>query len=253
MKALWVIVFVLLPLSCWALDPDAAVQPRLIVQGDAELKVAADQARFSVGVSNENADADQAMRDNSRAMQQVEKALLGAGLSKGDFSTGQFQLRPRWSSRPRNAPGGWQSEIVGYRVQNSFSVTTVQLERIGALIQAARLAGANDIGQIRFGLLNPRSYRQRTIALAVAHGRADAQAAAIAAGARLGKILQISIGAGGGPPVYPLAGVAMVKSMATEAAPPIVAPDDLLVRANVTLEYVLVPENQRGGHPQEGQ
>ncbi|PNU21493.1 hypothetical protein C2E25_01115 [Geothermobacter hydrogeniphilus] len=161
--------------------------------------------------------------------------------TKGEYSTGQFRLQPRWSSRPRTAPRDWRPEIVGYSVQNSLNIKTVRLPLIGALIEAARQAGADEIGQLRFGLSDPRKYRQQAIAEAVAHGREDAENAA-AAGMRLGAIRQLTISSQDGPPVRPLPGAVMVRSMSAEAAPPIIAPDDLQVRAAVTLTFALLPK-----------
>jgi len=243
MKKLLILLMVSVPLTCWAVDsPDAPQRAELVVRGDALLQVAADQVRFSVGVVSEDRTAGAALEQNSRAMRQVEKALIRAGLNKGEYSTGQFRLQPRWSSRPRSAPRDWRPEIVGYTVRNSLNIKTARLSLIGALIEAARQAGADEIGQLRFGLSDPRKYRQQAIAEAVAHGREDAENAAAAAGMRLGAIRQLTIGPQDGPPVRPLPGAAMVRSMSAEAAPPIIAPDDLQVRAAVTLTFALLPK-----------
>jgi len=235
-----IIIFLLLSASCWADQSDPGSQARLTVRGEASLSVPADQVQLQFGVTSESASADDALQENSRAMSQLEKALNLAGLKKGEYSSGQFQLRPRWSSRPRNAQGDWRPQIVGYLVQNSLAIKTGRLEKIGSLIEVARKAGANEIGQIRFAIAEPRRYRQQAIAEAVANARADAQAAATAAGAKLGDLLGIALGPRGAPPVRPLGGDVMVRSMAAEAAPLIVAPDDLQVRASVNLEFALL-------------
>ncbi|PNU21494.1 hypothetical protein C2E25_01120 [Geothermobacter hydrogeniphilus] len=83
MKKLLILLMVSVPLTCWAVDkPDDPQRAKLVVQGDALLQVAADQVRFSVGVISEDRDAGSALEKNSRAMRQVEKALIRVGLNK---------------------------------------------------------------------------------------------------------------------------------------------------------------------------
>lgn len=240
LRAIFILLFLLLPAHLLASEGDRNRPPQLLVPGDAVLEVPADQVQFSVGVTSEAADANTAMEMNSRALLQVEKALIHAGLNKGEYSTGQFQLRPRWSSRPRNAPPEWRPEIVGYTVQNSLNIKTVHLDRVGAMIGTANKAGANDIGQLRFSVADPRKYRQQAIASAVANARADAESAASAAGVKLGAVQDISLGQGAASPIRPMAMDGMVRTMAAEAAPPIIAPDDLQIRASVTLVFALL-------------
>lgn len=238
-RSILILLILLFPAPALASDGDRSRSPQLIVQGDAVLEVPADQVQFSVGVTSEADDANVAMELNSKALLRVEKALIHAGLNKGEYSTGQFQLRPQWSARPRTAPPEWRPEIVGYAVQNSLEIKTGRLEQVGAMIGAANKAGANDIGQLRFSVADPRKYRQQAIVSATANARADAESAASAAGVKLGAVQRISLGQSAVTPIRPMAMDGMVRTMAAEAAPPIIAPDDLQVRASVTLVFLL--------------
>jgi len=239
MRLMMISILLFLPLLAWGADGNEAAPGRLHVQGHAELRVPADQVQVRVGVTNEAEDVDKALEANNSAMLQVKKELLSAGLQEHEYSTSRFQLRPRWSTRPRNATGSWRPEIVGYSVQNSLDIKTTRIESLGKLIAAARKGGANDIGDIRFSLSEPRKYRRQAIAQAVEYARADAANASQSAGRKLGDILRITIGPREPSPVTPLAEAAMPRAMAADTVPPIFSPGDLRVTATVSLEFAL--------------
>ncbi|PLX80479.1 MAG: hypothetical protein C0616_08255 [Desulfuromonas sp.] len=210
----------------------------LHVSGEAELLVPADQAELRIGVQSDGSTADAALDANSRVMKKVEESLQRVGLEKGDYSTARFQLSPRWSPRPRNAPAGWRPQIVGFSVSNSFAVKTGKIELLGKVIEAASDAGANDIGQIVFALADSRAHRQQAIQTATSNAMVDAKTLAAASGVTLRGISDIALGQTAQTPARPLARGVMM-SMEANAAPPIVAPDDLTVRASVSIRYLI--------------
>lgn len=210
----------------------------LHVSGVAELQVPADQAELRIGAQSDGPTAEAALDANSRVMQKVENALKLVGLEKGDYSTARFQLSPRWSPRPRNAPAGWRPQIVGFSVSNSFAVKTDKIELLGKVIEVASDAGANDIGQVVFGLADSRTHRQKAIQQATANAIADAKTLAAASGVSLREISDITLDQAAQPPVRPQAR-GMMMAMEASAAPPIVSPDDLTVRASVSIRYLI--------------
>lgn len=219
--------------------PSFAAEPAYLhVSGEAVLQVPADQAEFRVGVQTDGVTAEQALENNSKAMRQVEQKLLLAGLEKGEYSTARFQLQPRWSPRPRDAEPDWRPRIVGFSVSNSFAVRTTKLEILGKLIEAASAAGANDIGQISFSLADPRAHRRSAIEQATKNAIADAKTLAASAGVRLLEIADITLDHAALPPVRPMS-EGVMRTMAVAAAPPIAAPDDLEVRASVSIRYLV--------------
>lgn len=210
---------------------------KLQVRGEALLEVPADEIRLSIGVSTSGTTADAVLEENSRVLKRVEKALREAGLEKGEYSTGHFNLQPSRSPRPRTAEPDWRPEIVGYTVQNSLQIKSSKLDLAGKWIETASRAGANEIGQLLFGLANPRKHREVAIQSATEHARADARALADAAKVKLVRILDLQLDPAGQAPLVRMASQPMVRTMAAEQAPPIVAPDDLQVRAGVSITW----------------
>ncbi|HKI50567.1 MAG TPA: SIMPL domain-containing protein [Geothermobacteraceae bacterium] len=229
-----VVLFVATPAFA---DEDFEGVPKLQVRGEAVIEVPADELRLSIGVSSSGKTAEQALQQNSQALRQVEQALVEAGLEKGEYSTGRFDLQPSWSTRPRNVEPDWRPEIVGYRVQNSLQIKSTKLGLAGQWIEAASRAGANEIGQLMFGLANSDKHREAAIQSATEHARSDAMALADAAKVKLVRILELQLDPAGQAPLVRMASQPMVRSMAAELAPPIVAPDDLQIRAGVSITW----------------
>lgn len=223
--------------------PKLADVPRLTVRGDAELRKPADLLRLQVGVVTEDPEPAAALSRNSRQMQDVISALEKTGLTKEEYHTGRFSVRPDYERRPRNAGADWRPQIIGYTVTNSLSIRTKKLELAGKLIEAANEAGANSIGAVNFDLANPRTHRGEAIASATTNARSDAGILARAAGLRLVRIISITLDeAGWRPPVPAMAraGAAMAEARVT----PPVEPGEVTVRAGVTLVYEVEPVDE---------
>lgn len=221
-----------------AIAGEPAEQPATLqVRGEAVLEVPADEVRLSIGVSTTGKTSEQALQQNSQVLRKVEAALREAGLEQGEYSTGSFSLQPSWSPRPRNAEPNWHPQIVGYTVQNNLLIKSSKLDLAGTWIEAASRAGANEIGRVVFGLAEPRKHRAAAIRSATGHARADALALADAAEVKLLRILDLQLDPAGQAPVIRMTEQPLVRTMAAESAPPITAPDDLQVRAGVSITW----------------
>lgn len=95
-------------------------RPNLTVRGEALLKVPADQMHLNIAAVTHAETAALALDQNTALMQKVIQALKKIGLTEDEYQTGQFQIEPVWSQRPRQAPEDWQDQG---RVK-SFILTT---------------------------------------------------------------------------------------------------------------------------------
>ena len=218
-----------------------ALVPKLTVSGQSTLEKPADQMHIQIGVVTDAEQAQTAMSDNSKKMNDVIAALQEAGLTKEEYSTGRFQVHPRYAPPPRNPQPDWKPQITGYQVINSIHVKTKKLDLAGDLLEAATEAGANNIDSINFDLADPRKHRAEAITAATANAKSDAEALASASGQKLVRILQISLDHA---PVQPLMEMRAMRGMAmdgAEAAPPI-EPGDVTVHANVTIVYEIAQQ-----------
>jgi uncharacterized protein YggE len=173
---------ILLPLLAMAQTP-ASVQ----ATGTATVQVAPDQAQLTAGVITQATTAQAAAEQNATsttAMLNALKAVLGVN---GTIQTVGYSISPRYNNA--NPP-----VITGYTAVNTVQITTVNLNLVGPLIDAANQAGANNVSGISFSLQDPEPVLQQ--ALGQASKTAIAHAAAIAKGLGLktGAVLSASEG-----------------------------------------------------------
>lgn len=216
----------------------------LHVRGEAELKVAPNQVTILLGVTTQNKTAKKALSDNSRSMNKIIAALNKSGISEKELNTQRFGVQPIWSSRPRNFSGSeaWKSSITGYRVNNTIKVVTTQLDLVGELINVATVAGANQVQSINFSLSNPRKYREQAIVLAISNAKEDAQFVAKASKLTVSGIKTIHLdnsAASTERVAHKSFARSALSSVAESSAAPPIKSDDIIVRASVSVEYLL--------------
>jgi uncharacterized protein YggE len=237
----WITTCLTLCIACVTVTSATAGEPTIIpqltVRGKATLQVPADQLQLQVGITSEAKTVKQALGENTKKIQAIEQALKEIGLSKKEYKTGRFQVQPRWSARPPKYHDDWQAEIIGYRVNNHFSIKTRQIELGGKIIESCSRVGANTIGSIIFNLATPQMYRSQAITAANANARADANALASAAELNLGKVMNISLDNAAATPLRSRS-MAFSAEMAKSAAPSLnLSPGEVTVQASVTITY----------------
>jgi len=216
---------------------EQTIIPQLTVRGNATLQVQADQLQMQVGVTTEAKTVKQALDENTKKIQAIEQVFKKIGLSRKEYKTGRFQVQPRWSARPPKYHGNWQAEIIGYRVNNRFSIKTRQMKLGGKIIESCTKAGANTIDSIIFNLATPRKYRSKAIMAATANARADAKTLASAAELKLEEVLNISLDNAAATPLRSRA-MAFDAEMAKSSAPSLnLSPGEVTVQARVTITY----------------
>ena len=202
----------------------------LSLSADGETKVAPDMATINLGVTTQAATAAEAMQQNSAEMNRVMAALRRAGVEARDVQTAQVSINPQYAYQQGEAP-----RLSGYQATNQVIVTTRDLARLGATIDAAVAAGANAAGGISFGLADPAPAEDAARLAAVKALQAKAELYARAAGYRVLRLVNLSEGGGyANPPPVPLARMALAKSEETP-----VSPGETRVRIEVTGTFEL--------------
>ncbi|MEH6814622.1 MAG: SIMPL domain-containing protein [Motiliproteus sp.] len=212
----------------------------LSVRGEALIKVRADQVTFSVAAETIGKTAEKALRENNRIMAKVRHNLELEGITPKEYKTSNFSVIPQWLPRPRQADSNWKPVIISYMVRDQLRIESIQLEKIGRWIQVATEAGANKIGQIAFTLKDADQYRAEAIGLAVKKARGYAEAAAMAAGARVGSVSSMQVDGASIQPQYPVRQERMTMAMSdAPVVPPQITAGDIEVRSNVTVVYLI--------------
>ncbi len=218
MRQICTIALILAPLTAQAQDNSAPLLqiPQIAVTGRGEIKVSPDRATIQISVQTRASTAAAAAAENATKQQSVLSALRALGFSNDQLSTVNYNVYPE-----QRYDAGKDPVIVGYNVTNTILIDVRKLSQVGPAIDAALSHGANMITSLQFYASNTEVARRTAIGTAIEKARADAEAAAHAAGGTLGTLLEISIGAYTPPPPRPLmmarAGVAQLDSTPIQA------------------------------------
>lgn len=217
----------LLAAAVLALPVAALADNELTVIGTATVTFQPDMAELSVGVETHGETVSGAVEASARTMNAVMEALQGAGVAQSDLSTSNYYVGVDYSYD--TAP----ATPVGYYVGNTLNVIVRDVEQIGAVIDAAAVAGANQVYGVTFRSSQQNDSYDRALTLAIQEGMRKAQLMAIAAGHALGQLKSVEES---GIQSY---GINAAFDMAARASGTSIMPEELSVTASVTMTYEL--------------
>jgi uncharacterized protein len=166
------------------------------VAGDARVTAQPDTGIISISVVTQNRSATEAQQQNAAQTTAVINALKRAAGAGAEIKTSGYALIPQRLYRENQPP-----TITGYEARNSITVTLSDLTRVGAVIDAAAQAGANNIDGIAFTLRRDQEARGRALAEATRAAINKANMLAQTLGGRVVRIIAVEEG---GAPVRPL-------------------------------------------------
>ncbi|KYZ77000.1 hypothetical protein AXX12_02325 [Anaerosporomusa subterranea] len=165
----------------------SAVVPTVAVQGSSQVEAIPDQAQINLGVVTTGKTAEEAQLENSVLANAVQAKLFAMGLAESKLQTTQYAVYPIHNeAKDQKAP-----QIIGYRVSHTLTVTADDLSKIGALIDNALAAGANQILGISFKKRDDTQLKTQALQEAVKEATAKAEAIVAASGKKLGRIVSM--------------------------------------------------------------
>ena len=188
MKILRIVIAALLVLGLVALvgigRPEAAGgaddqrTEGITVMGTGHVEAVPDQAEFSLGVTTKGATAQVALRENAGQMHRLIAALKAAGVAEKDLKTQDVYVSPEYE---RN----------GYTATNTVSARIRNLDRAGAILDAASRAGATNVYGPALTRADRNGFEQKALERAVDNARMRARTLARAAGVDVGRVASI--------------------------------------------------------------
>ena len=215
----------LLALSAAALLAQTTGTRTVQASGTATQSANPDQAQLDVGVVTLGATAQESAQQNATQTTAVlngVKAVLGAN---GTVQTVSYSVYARYNNAQ-------PSVIVGYTTSNMVRVTTTDLSIVGRLIDAANQAGANSVGGLSFGLLDPEPLVQQALTQATKQALAHAGAIAAGLGGKVGAVLSAQEGVSYTPMPVASAGIAAAPTTPVQTG-------TVTVYASVTINVLL--------------
>ena len=159
---------------------------RVLVTGDSIVQAQPDTAILTISVVTQSKGALDAQQDNAKRSQEVVLAVKAAAGAGAEVKTSGYSLTPQRVYKENQPP-----TITGYEARNSVTVTMSELQRVGAVIDAAAQAGANNVDTVSFTLRQDRPARDRALSDATREAIGKAQVIAQALGGRVGRIVEV--------------------------------------------------------------
>lgn len=167
-----------------AQTPQTGALPRaMTIVGLGKVSVKPDMAETTLGVRARAATVAEATSKVNTDMDSILKTLKNGGIAEADIQTTGFNV---------NAVEDREGKPSGYDVSNMVRVRIRDLDKLGATIDAALAAGANQVYGINLTLADPTAAQSKARLAAVADAKDRATELAAAAGLTLGDIAQIS-------------------------------------------------------------
>lgn len=223
---------VLFAAALYLYRPVSSNYTRVTVVGESQTDVPPDNAIVSFSVVTQNAQAVTAQQENARKIEAVMKALQDAGGgAKQEVKTSNYNLSPEQNYLSNGMP-----KIVGYEARNTITVTTDNLNQVGALIDAATKAGANSVEGISFVLRDDSTKRGDALGIATKQAMAKAEAIAASLGGKIVRVVEtVEGGSTPTPIVYPNASTFANTTMAKPEFRTQIQAGSIKVRGQVTL------------------
>ncbi len=177
---------------------ETEVQSTITVVGEGTVRIKPDMAQANIGVEVMESSVQEASSAATATMESVLAALQQQGIEEKDIQTSGFSI---WVDRSYG-PEGLPSENPMYRVNDNVSVTIRDLDNVGAVLDAAITAGANNIYGVTFGLDDPSQVESEAREKAVTNANAKAQELAELNNLQVGDVLSVSEVVGGGVGYY---------------------------------------------------
>jgi len=159
---------------------------RVMVSGDSIVQAQPDTAILNISVVTQAKQALEAQQQNAVKSDAVVRALKAAVGSGAEVKTSGYSLQPQ-----RVYKEGQPPNISGYEARNSVTITLSDLSKVGAVIDAAGQAGANDVGGISFTLRQDRPAKDSALKEATREAVSKAQVIAQALGGKVTRIVEV--------------------------------------------------------------
>lgn len=156
------------------------------VTGEGTFSVQPDIAYVDVGIQKTASTVKQAQSQINESMNKIISGLKTLGVDSKNIQTSQYSINPNydWSSSIQ--------KITGYSANTQLKIKITDIDKINEIIDSATANGANQVNNITFDIENREDAENSARKEAVAEANRKAEAAARAAGFKLGKIISYS-------------------------------------------------------------
>lgn len=163
------------------------------VNGTGKVTMVPDVALVNVGVTAQGPTVTRVQQELNSKMSGMTTAIKKLNIDEKDIKTSYYNISPMY-----DYSNGTQ-RITGYQANSNITIKVRKIDNANAVIDAATKEGANQVGGISFDVDDKEKAEQQARELAVKDAKAKAEAAARAAGFKLGRVINYSEGGNAEP------------------------------------------------------
>jgi uncharacterized protein len=239
-RPLWTALMIAAALLATSGFADAATTAplRLVsVSGSGEVKAQPDMARITLGVEARKPELNDARVQVNAAVERLLALTRELKIDAKHVDSTRLQVHPdyRWDEKSQ------KQVLLGYVVNRQIEIELHELDRLGALLEQAVTAGANQVGEARLDSSKRKALEREALARAVEDARLNADTLARAAGTRLGPVQSLSANGSPPQPMYAQRGMVAAAPPMADAADESYRPSEMKFMANVSAQYELLP------------
>ncbi|MFC6996254.1 SIMPL domain-containing protein [Rufibacter roseus] len=214
-----------------AFAQQAPLPPLVSVSGQGEVKVVPDQVTFIVGVEVRERTLEEARKIADQRTSALLSALKKSGIDEKNIQTAYVSFQPIY-----NGEYG-QTTPQFYMATRTISVVLNKIDRYDEVMANLYKAGANRVDGVSYQSSQLSKHQEEARKKAVQNARQKAQTLASEAGAKVGRVYNITEGGTNSP--SPVMMKMARESMAMGAGEPTLAAGQIVVSAHVEVSFVL--------------
>ena len=180
--ALFIALFIMLTADA------AAAETKITVTGTGEVRISADTAVISLGVSARGRDVLKAQQEVNETIAAIRKALTGQGVKEENINTEFINIYAVYDYQ------NGLEELSAYNASSTLAIRVTDMDSVGTLIDAAFAAGANTLNGISFSASDTEEAETEAMKKAAEDAKKKADVLAEASGLKITGIEIISEG-----------------------------------------------------------
>lgn len=208
--------------------------PTISVTGIGEDNVMPDKALVRLTVLTEGLSPENVQDENTLTMNQVMDALKDLGLKDKDIETTNYYLYPKQEYNPVTR----KYVDSGYQLTHTITVTTLDLDLIGEILQTGVTNGINQVGDIQFTLSDEleAEIKEDLMQLAGSDAKEKARLIASGLGVSVGEVVKVTHSSYSPIIAYARSDMAM-EEMAYGASAPSINPEEQNINIRIDVEF----------------
>ena len=214
----------------------------IVVSGEGEVFAVPDIATFSISITEEAKEVEDAQTEATRKTNEIIAYLKDAGIEERDIKTTNYNVYPRYEYHETSTGGivrpGGERVLVGFEVSQSLTIKVRDTEKAGEILSGVGSRGVSNVSGLSFTIDDEDELKADAREMAIDDAKEKAETLARDLGVDLVRIVGFNEGGGGYPePMYARAESLAFDSAVGGSVAPELPVGENKITSNVTVTY----------------